>query len=336
MSTASAFKARIFSEARRLKRRICLPEAQFDSRTLEAAAGAYRDGWLRPVLVGDEERIGQLASDGDISVEGMEIVDPDKSPDLSRFSSEYAELRREKEKPTLEEAADLMRHPAYFGAMMIRHGMVEGMSSGVYLSTADVVRPCLRIVGLKPGAKTVFAVGPMIVEECALGKDMILFGADIAIVAQPTSEQLVEFAIASADAVKALTGEPPRVALLSFSSYGSASHPEVDKVKQAVEKARSLRPDLDIDGELQLDAALVEAVGKRKAPQSPVAGKANLLIFPNLDAANMTHKAILAFTGGRLVATMILGLNGRINDHTRGATVEEVALSMALTATREP
>jgi phosphate acetyltransferase len=330
------FEGRIVSEAKRLNRRVCVPEAQYDIRALEAAVRVSRDGWLRPVLTGDADKMRALAAEAGIRLNGLEICEPEKSADLSRFAGEYAELRREKEKPSIEESTELMRQPAFFAAMLVRHRMVDGMCSGIHFSTADVVRPCLRIVGLKPGSKTVFALCPIMVESCALGKDMAFFAADCGIVAQPTSDQLAEFAISSAEVVGGLMGESPRVAMLSFSTHGSASHPEVDKVRQAVEKVRQARPEVDIDGELQFDAALVEAVGRKKAPGSMVAGRANLLIFPNLDAANMTSKAMQCFTGGKVTATMILGLNGRINDHTRGATVEEFAMNLALTAVREP
>jgi len=336
MKTASEFEEHIIDQAKKLHRRICLPEAQFDSRTLKAACKALSEGWLAPVLVGEAKGIADLANREKLDIDGIEIVEPATSPDFDLFVSEYLELRRHKENPTRDEAVELLSRPPYYAAMLVRHGLVDGLSSGAYFSSADVLKPSFRIVGLKPGSKTVFAMCPLFVEQCALGKDMLLFIADCAVVPQPDSDQLAEITIAAADMVKALSGESPKAALLSFSTYGSASHPDVEKVASAVEKVRSLRPDLDVDGEMQLDTAVVSDIGMRKAPHSSVAGKADLLICPNLDAANMTTKAMQCFAGAKPAATMILGLNGRVNDHTRGASEDEIALSMLLAAVRVP
>lgn len=336
MDFSSSFEARIAAQAKTLGRKVCLPEAQFDARVLRAACLARENGWLIPVMVGDTTAIKDLAGREGLDIDGIQIADPANSPELETFAAEYVGLRQGKERLTKDDALSILSNPSFYGAMLVRHGVVDGLCSGAYLSTADVLRPCLRIVGLKPGVKTVFAMGPIAIRECALGRDIALFTVDCAIVPQPTSEQLAEFTIESADVVAGLTGEPARAALLSFSTLGSASHPEVEKVRAALEIVRARRPDISVDGEFQLDTAVVEAVGKRKAPASAVAGTANLLVFPNLDAANMTAKAIQWFGGGRLLATMILGLNGRINDHTRGASVEEIAMNMALTAVRVP
>jgi len=331
----TSFEEHIIKEAKKLKRKICLPEAQFDSRVLQAACKVYSEGWLIPILIGQADKIKQLASQANTDIGGMEIIEPKTSSDFDTFSSEYLNLRS-KENLSLNEATNLIAQPLYFGPMLVRHGLADGMCAGAYFSTADVLRPAIKIIGRKEGVKTVCGLCPLVIEQCALGRDMVLFMADCAVVPQPDSEQLVEITLASADMVKALLGESPRVALLSFSTHGSSNLPEIEKVAKAVEKVRSIRPDLDVDGELQLDAAIIEDVAKRKAPRSCIAGKANLLIFPNLDAANMAFKAAQWFAPGKAVSTMILGLNGRINDHTRGASAEEIALNMALTAVRVP
>lgn len=329
------FTDRIVAEAKKLKRKICIPEAQFEPRVLAAAGRVQREGWLTPVLVGEAEKIKLLAGENKVDVAGLEIIEPRTSPDLDAFSAEYLSLRR-KDNLSLDQARELMVQPVYFGAMLVRHELVDGMCAGAYLSTRDVLMPGLRIIGKKTGVKTVCSLCPVVIKECVLGQDIVLFLADCGVVPQPDSDQLAEITVAAADMVTALLGESPRTALLSFSTLGSASHPAVDKVAAAVAKVKSLRPDLKVDGEFQLDTAIIPAVAKRKAPDSPVAGKANLLILPNLDAANVAIKAIQWFAGGQAISTMILGLNGRVNDHTRGASPEEIALNMALTAFRIP
>ena len=268
---------------------IVLPETE-DVRTYEAAEAILKEGTAKLVLIGSEEEVAKNKGNFDIS--GAQIVDPAKSEKTESYIAKLVELRQKKGM-TEEQARELLltNYP-YYGVMMVKMGDADGMVSGACHSTADTLRPCLQILKTKPGTKLVSAFFIMVVPDCEMGENGTFVFGDCGLNQNPSPEELAAIAISSAESFKQLVGAEPRVAMLSHSSMGSAKHDDVTKVVEAVKIAKAEAPDLMLDGELQLDAAIVPSVGASKAPQSPVAGKANVLIFPDLDAGNIGYKLV--------------------------------------------
>ncbi|MEW9081273.1 phosphate acetyltransferase [Caldanaerobacter subterraneus] len=318
----------IIQKAKVNKKKIVLPEGT-EPRTLKAAEIVLKEGIADLVLLGKEEEIREKAKGLDISK--AEIVDPEKSPNLERYAKEYYELRKNKGM-TEEEAERLMRDPMYYGCMMVKLGDVDGMVSGAIHATADVFRPAFQIIKTAPNVKVVSSAFIMEVPECKYGSDGVFIFADCAINPNPTAEELAAIAIASAHTAKVLAGIEPKVAMLSFSTKGSASHELVDKVKRATEIAKELAPDLLIDGELQVDAAIVKEVGELKAPGSPVAGQANVLIFPDLQAGNIGYKLVQRLAKANAIGPISQGLAKPVNDLSRGCSVEDIVNVIAITS----
>ncbi|AAM24701.1 phosphate acetyltransferase [Caldanaerobacter subterraneus] len=318
----------IIQKAKANKKKIVLPEGT-EPRTLKAAEIVLKEGIADLVLLGKEEEIREKAKGLDISK--AEIVDPEKSPNLERYAKEYYELRKNKGM-TEEEAERLMRDPMYYGCMMVKLGDVDGMVSGAIHATADVFRPAFQIIKTAPNVKVVSSAFIMEVPECKYGSDGVFIFADCAINPNPTAEELAAIAIASAHTAKVLAGIEPKVAMLSFSTKGSASHELVDKVKRATEIAKELAPDLLIDGELQVDAAIVKEVGELKAPGSPVAGQANVLIFPDLQAGNIGYKLVQRLAKANAIGPISQGLAKPVNDLSRGCSVEDIVNVIAITS----
>ena len=308
---------------------IVLPETE-DVRTYEAAEAILKEGTAKLVLIGSEEEVAKNKGNFDIS--GAQIVDPAKSEKTESYIAKLVELR-EKKGMTEEQARELLltNYP-YYGVMMVKMGDADGMVSGACHSTADTLRPCLQILKTKPGTKLVSAFFIMVVPDCEMGENGTFVFGDCGLNQNPSPEELAAIAISSAESFKQLVGAEPRVAMLSHSSMGSAKHDDVTKVVEAVKIAKAEAPDLMLDGELQLDAAIVPSVGASKAPQSPVAGKANVLIFPDLDAGNIGYKLVQRLAKAEAYGPMTQGIAAPVNDLSRGCSAKDIEGVVAITA----
>lgn len=308
---------------------IVLPESE-DERTYKAAETILKEGYAKLILVGSPEEIA--AHKGNYDITGAEIVDPASSEKTPAYIDKLVELRQKKGM-TKEQATDLLLHKyLYYGVMMVKMGDADGMVSGACHSTADTLRPSLQILKTKPGTKLVSAFFLMNVPDCEFGHNGTFVFADCGLNQNPTAEELAAIAESSAASYKALTGDEPKVAMLSYSTMGSAKHDDVTKVQEATRIAKEANPDLILDGELQLDAAIVPSVGEFKAPGSKVAGHANTLIFPNLDAGNIGYKLVQRLAKAEAYGPMTQGIAKPVNDLSRGCSAEDIAGVVAITA----
>lgn len=320
----------IWDKARDNKKTIVLPEGD-EERTLVAAQKIVEEGLANICLVGNKEDIENKAAKLNVNLEGVEIIDSTTSDKLEKYVNAFYELRKAKGM-TLEKAEKIVRDPLYFATMMVKLDDADGMVSGAVHTTGDLLRPGLQIIKTAPGVSVVSSFFIMMVPGSSYGKDGMLLFSDCAVNPNPNSDQLAAIAIATADTAKHLCGIDPKVAMLSFSTMGSADHELVTKVRTATEKAKELRPDLDIDGELQLDAAIVEKVANQKAPNSKVAGKANVLVFPDLQAGNIGYKLVQRFANAEAIGPVCQGFAKPINDLSRGCSSEDIVNVVALTA----
>ncbi len=311
------------------KKTIVLPESE-DVRTYKAAAQVLREGFANIVIVGSEEEVGKFSGDYDIS--GAVIVDPKTSDKTPAYIDKLVELRQKKGM-TKEQATEiLLNQYLYYAVMMVKMGDADGMVSGACHSTADTLRPSLQILKTKPGTKLVSSFFLMNVPDCEFGNNGTFVFSDCGLNQNPTAEELAAIAKSSADSYKALTGDEPRVAMLSYSTFGSAKHDDVTKVQEATKIAKEANPELMLDGEMQLDAAIVPSVGEFKAPGSPVAGHANTLIFPNLDAGNIGYKLVQRLAKAEAYGPMCQGIAKPVNDLSRGCSAEDIVGVVAITA----
>ncbi|OUO78558.1 phosphate acetyltransferase [Blautia sp. An249] len=319
----------IKEKARANKKTIVLPESE-DRRTLEATAQILKEGLANIVLIGNEEQIRKDAEGLDIT--GAVIVDPATSDKTQSYIDKLVELRQKKGM-TQEQAKDIMLNQrTYYGVMMVKMGDADGMVSGACHSTADTLRPSLQILKTKPGTKLVSAFFLMEVPNCEYGENGTFVFGDCGLNQNPTSEELAAIAVSSAESFKMLVGKEPKVAMLSHSSKGSAKHDDVTKVVEAVKAAKEMAPELQLDGELQLDAAIVPSVGASKAPESTVAGQANVLIFPDLDAGNIGYKLVQRLAKAEAYGPMTQGIAAPVNDLSRGCSASDIVGVVAITA----
>jgi len=315
---------KIIEEAKKRKKHIVLPDAT-DERTIRAARTLTRSGIADVSLIGDPRLIEKKAKDADSSLHGLRIIDPESSEQTSNFANIFFNLRKEKG-ITIEQAQQTMKNPLYFGAMMVRERMANGSVAGSISTTGDVLRAAIQTIGLAEGIKIVSSFFLMVFP------DTIYSFADCAVVPEPDAEQLADIAISTAENHMKLTNEEPRVAMLSFSTKGSASHPMVEKVQQATEIVRKKNPDLRVDGELQFDAAIIPPVAQKKAPGSPVEGNANVLIFPDLNAGNIGYKMAERMGGAIAIGPIVQGLRKPAFDLSRGCSVDDIVNVSAINA----
>jgi len=320
----------IYAKARAANKRIVLPEAD-DVRTVAAAQKIVERGLAQVVLVGDEDKIAAACKTAGADVSSCRIVDPAKSPLREQYAKSFYELRKSKG-ITEQQARQIVADPLYFGCMMVYSDEADGQVSGATHSTADTVRPALQILKTAPGCKLVSSFFVMIVPDCPYGENGVFIYADCGLVINPNAEELAEIAIQSAKTMKTLLGFEPRVAMLCFSTKGSATDPIADKVIEATRIAKERAPDVLIDGELQGDAALVDWIGRKKAPGSPVAGRANVLIFPDLNAGNICYKLTERLAKAEAYGPVLQGLRKPVNDLSRGCDAEDIVNVAAITA----
>lgn len=321
----------IIDRAKANPQHIVFPEGT-EERTLKAADRLLRDGVVRLTLIGDPYAIRSRAHDlGLRNIDKAELLDPKKHPKKETYKELLLELRRSKGL-TEEQAAILVEDPLYLGCLMIKAGDADGELAGAINATGDVLRPALQIVKTTPGISCVSGIFLMFLPHGDYGDNGLLLFADCAVMPNPTATELAQIAISSADSARAIAGTEPRIAMLSFSTKGSAHHEMVDKVVEATRLAKEQAPELLLDGELQLDAALVSKVASLKAPDSPVAGKANVLIFPSLEAGNIGYKLVQRLAGAEAVGPILQGMAAPVNDLSRGASVEDIYKMAAITA----
>ncbi|HKL79158.1 MAG TPA: phosphate acetyltransferase [Mobilitalea sp.] len=318
-------------KAKQNMKTIVLPEAE-DKRTLLAANIALKEGLANIVLIGNEENIKKDAQSLNLDLSGAKVIDPNHFEKLGTYIDLLVELRKSKGMTTEMAKELLTKDFLYFGVTMVKAGDADGMVSGACHSTADTLRPSLQILKTAPGTKLVSAFFLMVVPDCEYGENGIFVFGDCGLNQNPTAEELAAIATSSAASFESLVGVEPVVAMLSHSSMGSAKHTDVDKVVEATRIARASNPELKIDGELQLDAAIIPSIGSSKAPDSKVAGKANVLIFPDLDAGNIGYKLVQRLAKADAYGPMTQGIAKPVNDLSRGCSFEDIVGVIAITA----
>ncbi|WP_010252337.1 phosphate acetyltransferase [Acetivibrio cellulolyticus] len=322
------FLEQIIERAKSDIKTIVLPEST-DLRVVTAASMISKQGIANVVLVGDESEIKKLA--GDLDLSKVKIENPQNSANFENFVTAFYELRKSKGM-TIEEARKTMNNPLYYGVMMVKQGQADGMVAGAINSTGNTLRPALQILKTAPGTKLVSAFFVMVVPDCEYGHNGTFIFGDSGLVENPNADELSEIAIASASSYRQLIQVEPQVAMLSYSTYGSAKSELTEKVVKATQLAKEKAPNLALDGELQADAALVDAIAKSKAPGSKVAGKANVLIFPDLNCGNIAYKLTQRLAKAEAYGPITQGIARPVNDLSRGCSAEDIVGVAAITA----
>ena len=309
---------------------IVLPESN-DIRVIKATSKILKEGFADIILIGNKKEILDLANKNDVDITQAKIIEPLKSDKFSKYATDFYELRKNKGM-TLNKAKEIMKDNVYFGMMMVKEGDADGLVSGACHSTADTLRPALQILKTKPGTKLVSAFFLMVVPNCDYGENGAFVFGDCGLNEYPDPDSLSEIAISSSKSFKQLVGKEPKVAMLSYSSYGSAHSPLTDKVVEATKILKEKMPNLIADGELQLDAAIVPEIAASKAPGSPLKGEANTLIFPDLDAGNIGYKLVQRLAKAEAYGPLCQGIAKPVNDLSRGCSAEDIAGVVAITA----
>lgn len=307
---------------------IVLAEGE-ELRTIQCAAIVKKEGYAKNILLGNPEKIKSIAQKENLDIDGIEIINPEEGNE--EYAQLFAELRKKKG-VTIEQARETVKDPLYYGNMMVKTGAADGMVAGAVNSSANVIRPALQILKTAPGTKLVSAFFIMNVPNCTYGNNGTFIFADCGLNQDPNADEVSEIAISSAHSYEQLIGGEPKVAMLSYSTYGSAKSDLVTKMQEATRLAKEKAPDLALDGELQLDAAIVDTVAKQKAPASKVAGQANVLVFPNLDAGNIGYKLTQRLAKAEAYGPILQGIAKPVNDLSRGCVAEDIAGVVAITA----
>ncbi len=324
-----SFLLNVKQRARANKKTIVLPEA-YDRRTLDATKTILEEELANIILIGNKEEI--LAKAEGVSLDGAIFIDPSSYEKLDELVNAFTELRKDKGM-TKEEAEKILKSDAlYLGVMLVKTGLADGMVAGAVNSTANVLRPSLQILKTAPGTKLVSSFFVMVVPDCDMGHDGIFVFSDCGLVQNPSADELAAIALSSAGSFEQLVGVEPVVAMLSHSTMGSAKHADVDKVKEATRLAKEQNPNVKLDGEFQLDAAIVPEIGQQKAPGNPVAGKANVLIYPDLDAGNIGYKLVQRLAKAEAYGPVTQGISKPVNDLSRGCSAEDIVGVVAITA----
>lgn len=325
----SAFTDKLKQRAKEDIKKIVLAEGE-DIRTLEAADMVIKEGYAEIVILGNVDKIKAMASEKGLDLSKAEIIDPETSDKTQAYADKFYEMRKAKGM-TPEKALETVKNVLYYGVMMVEEGAADGMVAGAVNSSANVIRPSLQVLKTKPGTKLVSAFFVIVVPDCEYGENGSFVFGDSGLVENPDADALSEIAIASAASFKQLIGAEPKVAMLSYSTYGSAKSELVDKVQEATRLAKEKAPNLKLDGEMQLDAAIVPSVGKSKAPDSDIAGSANVLIFPDLNAGNIGYKLAQRLAKAEAYGPVLQGIRKPVNDLSRGCSAEDIAGVVAIT-----
>ncbi len=324
------FIEQIKERARKDIKTIVLPEAT-DLRTLTAVEKIGKEKFAKVILIGNSNEINSIAKENGLDISKAQIINPEESEKFEEYVNYFYELRKAKG-VTLEQAKQIMLEPIYFGMMMVKNEDADGLVSGACHSTANTLRPALQILKTKPGTKIVSTFNIMVVPNCEYGENGVFVFADTGLNQQPNSEELSEIAISSARSFKKLVEKEPAVAMLSYSTYGSAKSTDIDKVAEATRLAKEKTPEILLDGEMQLDAAIVPSVGQSKAPGSKVAGKANVLVFPDLDTGNIAYKIVERLAKAEAYGPLCQGIAKPVNDLSRGCKADDIVGVVAITA----
>ena len=318
------------NRAKQNVKNIILTESE-DKRVLKAAQMVKEEGFANIILIGNEEEANKLAKENNIDITDITIINPETSEKFEEYVNAFYELRKAKGM-TIEKARELLKDNMYFGTMMVKQGDADGLVSGACHSTANTLRPALQILKTAPGTKLVSAFFLMVVPDCKYGENGIFIFGDSGLVENPTPDELSEIAISSSKSFKQLTCKEPKVAMLSYSTYGSAHSDLTEKVIEGTKLLKEKMPDLICDGELQLDAAIIPEISASKAPGSPLKGEANTLIFPNLDAGNIGYKLVQRLAKAEAYGPLCQGIAKPVNDLSRGCSSEDIVGVVAITA----